>query len=200
MGAAHIRSAAEIFRPLAQDRAAHGVIAVLGNHDHYGDGPAMAAALRGVGVRTIDNDRLFLAAASRRLQDLPVAEGLCLSGVGDLWEDVVDEARALRDVPPEVPRIMLAHNPDSAELIASRSGGRPPRVDLMICGHMHGGQVSLPLVGVIAVPSRFGLKYAHGLVTSPLGPVIVSAGVGMSFVPVRLGVRPEIVEITLVRA
>jgi predicted MPP superfamily phosphohydrolase len=74
------------------------------------------------------------------------------------------------------------------------------RIDLMLCGHTHGGQVALPLVGPVYVPCRTGRKYLGGLVKGPGFPVLISRGVGMSICPIRIGVPPEIVEITLSKA
>jgi hypothetical protein len=201
-GRRHIERAAELFRPLVESRnGCMGVVAVLGNHDHYADAAAMAAALRARGIRVIDNRRLFVD-GGRRLRDEDGGEdGLCLAGLGDLYEDAIDVESALGGVPAKLPRIVLAHNPDTAELSALASNGLPgPRIDLMISGHTHGGQVSLPLIGPPITMSRFGQKYAHGLVRGPACPVLVSAGVGMSLLPVRIGVPPEVVEITLERA
>jgi predicted MPP superfamily phosphohydrolase len=56
----------------------------------------------------------------------------------------------------------------------------------------------LPILGRPIVPSRFGSKYAYGLNAGPLCPVLTTAGVGMSILPLRLNVPPEIVEIELV--
>ena len=62
----------------------------------------------------------------------------------------------------------------------------------MLCGHTHGGQIRLPLVGAPVVPSRYGQKYASGLVKGPVCPVFISRGIGMTVLPVRLGTPPEI--------
>jgi predicted MPP superfamily phosphohydrolase len=94
-----------------------------------------------------------------------------------------------------MPRLLLAHEPDTAELPQLNH-----RVDLMLAGHTHGGQVKLPLLGTPVVPSAFGSKYAGGLVQGPAYPVLVSRGIGTSIVPVRWGVPPEVVVITLTRA
>ncbi|MGE3107277.1 MAG: metallophosphoesterase [Phycisphaerales bacterium] len=214
MGKAHIAPAAELFIPLTRPGASRlGVLGVLGNHDFYADGPAMARALRAIGVRMIDNDRVFLDASATRLTtEVPDNPGLCIAGLGDLLEDRVDPVRALREVPADMPRVVLAHNPDTAEApvvtgVAHTKfyPSQPPepgwpasRIDLMLSGHTHGGQIRLPFLGAPAVPSRFRQKYAHGLVQGPVCPVLVSAGIGMSVLPVRLGVPPEVVEITLV--
>ena len=68
----------------------------------------------------------------------------------------------------------------------------------MLSGHTHGGQVALPGFRGTFTPSRYGAKYAQGLVEAPATQVYVSAGTGMSVVPVRINCRPEIALITLV--
>jgi predicted MPP superfamily phosphohydrolase len=200
MGTTYIEPAAALFRPLLERRAGFvGTLGVLGNHDHYADAPMMSAALAAIGVRMIDNRRLFLDPHDRELAPIMrTHDALCIAGVGDYLEGVVDIPSALHDVPDAVPRLLLSHNPDVAEhpdLVTPRR-----RIDLMIAGHTHGGQVRLPIIGSPAIPSRFGQKYAHGLINGPACPVLISAGVGMSLVPVRVGVRPEVVEITLTTA
>lgn len=202
-GSRQIEPVARVLGPLAADRATPiGAVGVLGNHDHYVNAPAVAAAMRSIGVRMIDNDRVYIDAATRRLTDSPPATGVCLAGVGDLYMDRIDLDRALRDAPRGMPRILLSHNPDVAEMPELRRRDDPGRgrVDAMLSGHTHGGQVRLPLIGAPIVPSRFGQRYVHGLVQGPVCPVVVSAGVGLSLLPVRFGVAPEIVEVTLVRA
>lgn len=194
-----IEPAAELFRVLNEGGRAGTVIGTLGNHDWYNDGKAMRAALQRVGVRMIDNDRLFLDAQTRKIVPGVPATGLCLAGVGDLLEDWVDIETALQNVPYNMPRIVLAHNPDTAEQ-KSVTRDRAPRIDLMLSGHTHGGQVRIPGLGTPFLPSAFGQKYAGGLCQGPRCRVLVSRGVGMSIFPVRLGVPPELVEITLTRA
>lgn len=198
MGDRMIGAAAELFRPIV--RSGVPVVGVLGNHEWYGDAPAMRRALEAIGVAMLDNGRVFLDAVTRRLMpDHDDRACLCIAGVGDLLEDVVDAHAALGGVPPHVPRLVLAHNPDTAEIPAFVGVGAP-RVDLMLSGHTHGGQVRLPLLGTPGIPSAFGQRYAGGLCRGPRFPVVVSRGVGMSIIPVRFGVPPEIVEITLARA
>lgn len=200
MGTTYIEPAAKLFRPLAERRPGLiGVVGVLGNHDHYADAALVSGAMSDVGVRMLDNRRLFLDPHDRDLTPIMrTKDALCLAGVGDMLEGSVDIDAALRDVPDDIPRLLLSHNPDVAE--SADLTLAPNRVDLMISGHTHGGQIRLPLVGTPAIPSKYGQKYAHGLVKGPKCPVLISAGIGMSLVPVRVGVRPEVVEITLQRA
>lgn len=192
-----IEPAARLFVPLiAPGRA---VVGVLGNHDWWAGGEQMSNALARIGVRMIDNSRCYFDPSARTITNAPTADVLCLAGVGDLVEDRVDFDAALAGVPDTVPRLLLAHRPDTAELHELRAA-RPPRIDLMLCGHTHGGQVRLPFIGTPVVPSRYGSKYAAGLAQGPSCRVLTSRGVGMSILPLRFGVPPEIVEITLTRA
>jgi predicted MPP superfamily phosphohydrolase len=196
-GRMRIGPAAAVFRPLIE--TGRPVLGVLGNHDWYGNGPAMSAALTAIGVRMIDNSRVHLEAATRTIVHHPRGESLCIAGVGDYLTDKVDVHAALGGVGAEVPRLLLSHNPDVAELPAFL-GFDAARVDLMISGHTHGGQVLLPFIGAPLVPSRYGQKYLGGLVEGPAFPVLVSRGIGMSILPLRFNVPPELVEITLTRA
>ncbi len=214
-GIQHIEPAAELFAPLIA--TGRPVMGVLGNHDWYASGHRSTAALAKVGVRMIDHARVYLDASTRTLTEAPVP-GLCLAGFGDLLEDHINVDRALAGVPEGTPRLVLSHNPDAVELVARsvswRQGERfrqkqaivldssrgRARIDAMFSGHTHGGQVALPGVGPIYVPSRFGTRYEGGLIQGPRFPIVVSRGVGMSILPVRFGVPPEIVEVTLTRA
>ncbi len=191
--------AAELCEPLVH-ACPMGVIGVLGNHDWWGDGPRLSRMLSGVGVRMIDNNRVWLDAKTRTVVDRdPGEDALAFVGIGDLTDGVVDVDQAFEGVRDETARIVLAHNPDTAEIHALARAGSP-RVDLMVSGHTHGGQVKIPFIGTPIVPSWYGQKYAGGLVDGPAFRVLISRGVGMSMLPVRVGVPPEISAITLVCA
>lgn len=187
--------AAALFEPLVE--TGRPVIGVLGNHDWYGDGRDMARRLTKVGVRMVDNDRVFIDAAMRGVTEEAPAEGVCIAGLGDFGKDTMDFEAAFRGVPEGMARIVLQHQPDAVE---TREFVEGPRMDVIFAGHTHGGQIRLPLIGAPVTLSRYGQKYASGLAQGPRCPVVVSRGVGMSFLPVRIGVRPEVVEVTLVRA
>ena len=82
----------------------------------------------------------------------------------------------------------MAHEPDIAMRV-------PERVSLMLSGHTHGGQVRLFGYSPV-VPSRYGNRFAYGHVRERCD-VIVSGGLGCSIMPLRIGVPPEIVLVTL---
>jgi predicted MPP superfamily phosphohydrolase len=94
-----------------------------------------------------------------------------------------------------MPRVLLSHNPDVAEENEFLASGY--RVDLMLSGHTHGGQVRLPGIGTPVTNSVYGQKYAAGLVDGPVCPVYVSRGLGMTAMPIRFACRPEIAVIEL---
>ncbi len=170
-----------------------GRFAVLGNHDHWAGAEACREAFRTGGIRILDRQHVYLGPHGP--SDTPLDDALCLAGFGDLWEDEHPPEDALTGVDPAIPRVVLSHNPDYAEYLPEDL-----RVDLILAGHTHGGQVFVPGKGTPKVPSRFGQWYAGGICEGPRCPVVVSRGVGMAYLPVRLGVRPEIVLTTLTRA
>src|SRR5690606_14009721 len=114
-------------------------LSVLGNHDWWEGGEAISEAMESHGIIMLDNHRKILT-PDRQIVD-EGGEGLCLAGVGDPWADSVDFDGALKGV-PDIPRILLSHNPDAAE--DKRFLEAKYRVDLMLSGHTHGGQVCFP--------------------------------------------------------
>jgi predicted MPP superfamily phosphohydrolase len=178
---------------LAKLAPAIGVVAVLGNHDWWEDGPRTRASLERAGIPLIDNDRRFIT-PDRKLASF-AGDGLCIAGVGDYYEDAQRYDLALDGVPDDTPRLLLSHNPDVAEDRSFHAAGH--RVDLMISGHTHGGQVYVPGLGTPIVPSRYGQKYARGLVRGPTCPVFICRGIGLTVLPVRVGIRPELAVLEL---
>jgi predicted MPP superfamily phosphohydrolase len=88
------------------------------------------------------------------------------------------------------PVIMLVHEPDIFVKI-------PKRITLTLAGHTHGGQVSLPFFGPPIVPSVYGQRFAYGHIVEHGRNLIVSAGLGLTGIPVRFGVPPEITVVTV---
>ncbi len=99
-----------------------------------------------------------------------------------------DLSATLAKVTDDAPVILLAHEPDVAARV-------PERVALQLSGHTHGGQVRLFGWSPV-VPTRYGNRLAYGHARFKCD-VIVSGGLGCSIMPFRLGVPPEIVEVTL---
>src|SRR3954447_4982893 len=158
--------------------APRGVLAVLGNHDWRHDGRRVAAALRKAGIGLLEND------AVRAGADLWVA------GVADSRHRRPDVAAALRAVPDGAAAILMSHDPDLFPQV-------PPRVALTVSGHLHGGQVGVPLIRRPFLPSRFGERYARGHKVEGGRHLFVTAGLGTTGWPVRLLAQPEIVVLRL---
>lgn len=165
-----------------------GTFAVLGNHDHRCDSALLRRLMGDLGFHLIDNSRRFIG-LDRSISAEP-HDGFCIAGIGDWYCAHQDYPAALGNLPAGMPRILLSHNPDVAEDDRLTSSGL--RVDLIISGHTHGGQIRLPLLGTPVVPSGYGQKYASGLVTGPVCPVFISRGLGLAVLPLRWGVPPEI--------
>ena len=163
-------------------RASLGRFAVLGNHDVWQGAPDTREALAGAGIVDVTNHGVWIEKKGARLR---------IAGVGDYWTEEQDIRSALGDATERDASILLSHNPDFAEEIDDR------RVGLVLSGHTHGGQVSLPFWGAPWAPTRYGSKYLQGLAQAPSCRVFVSRGAGTSGPPVRFDCRPEVVHITL---
>ncbi len=163
--------------------AKEGIIGVLGNHDHWLDAPGVRRELaRHTPLRIIENESMIVERGGK---------ALAIGGVGDHWEGIEDPSRAFLHVPPEVPRILVAHNPDLAEELDI-----PVRIDLQISGHMHGGQIYVPGYGGVLHPSRYGNKFCQGLVQGKSHRVYVTRGLYSSG-HARLNCPPAVSLITL---
>ena len=159
-----------------------GVVAVLGNHDWWFDGERTRHALESRDIRVLEDQNLRLTYRGRNFW---------LSGLADLWVRGDQAVSTLAKLDDNEPVLVLMHNPDTFPEI-------PARASLTLAGHTHGGQVNLPIVGRLIVPSRFGQRYAYGLVEENGRKLFVTGGIGTSIVPVRFRVAPEIVILTLV--
>lgn len=153
-----------------------GVFAVIGNHDRWSDPERITNILEAAGIRVLED------------RSIPIASGghsFYLVGLSDFFTVVPNVARALADVPEDAHAICFTHSPDVFPEL-------PATCALTIAGHTHGGQVWLPFLGRPIVPSRYGQRYAAGLIHENDKVLFVSTGIGTSILPVRFGVVPEI--------
>jgi hypothetical protein len=161
---------------LGRLRAKYGVYFVLGNHDARVDLRRLTAVLVECGLVHLGGRWIETEVGGQRL---------VLAGSERPWLPAVAD---LGDCPPRAggpPRILLAHTPDQLPW------ARQSEADLLLAGHVHGGQIRLPLLGPIFAPSRLGVTYASGLFYAPPTILHVSRGVSAE-VPVRLNCPPEI--------
>ena len=115
-------------------------------------------------------------------------------GLTDMWSGPMAVAAAFRDGEPgqELPTLLLSHTPDSKELAGN------DRWDLMLCGHTHGGQLALPLVGTPFAPVR-DHRFVRGLNPWKDRFIHTSCGVG-NVLGLRFNCRPEVNVLRLVPA
>ena len=182
----HGRDAAQIevvWPMLCELRAPLGVYSVLGNHDHWGNA---------------ERSLYWLERSGQNLRGKAIAlekdgERLWLAGIGDLWEDPFPVDSVLSQIPERDCRIVLAHNPDSADTPFSG------RIDLMLSGHTHGGQVRIPFGGAPVLPVK-NKTYSSGLkMSTKQQRVFISRGIGWAIYPVRFNCYPEIPILELIR-
>ena len=170
-----------IAKESAQLRARLGVYAVLGNHDWWHDPVQISRTLESAGIAVLED------------ASLAIHDGACqlwLAGISDYWEGEHDVDKALRDIPEASAIIAFTHNPDVFVSV-------PERVAITFAGHTHGGQVNLPLLGRLKVPSRYGERFAAGHIREDGRDLFVSTGLGTSILPVRFRVPPEIAKVTI---
>jgi predicted MPP superfamily phosphohydrolase len=165
---------AEILKYL---KAPLGVYSVLGNHDWWNDGPGMWAALEEAGIGVLEN------AAIKIKKD---GHDFWIGGMADDMTRRPDYKKTMDAIRDDAPVIMLAHDPASFLSVDER-----PVVTL--CGHTHGGQVTIPYVTPLYIPGRAPLRYAYGHIREEGRDLIVTGGIGTSILPVRFGRRPEVV-------
>jgi predicted MPP superfamily phosphohydrolase len=164
--------AQEIAAVLGKLRAPLGVYAVLGNHDWWADGPAVAGALKRHGIQVLENDAREVDA------------GLWVAGIGDHMTGHSNPVRAVAAVPPRAHALVVMHDPASLLDLPAVQG-------LAVAGHMHAGQVRLPGYGALITPGRAPRTWSYGWIDHHGLQAWVTSGLGTSILPVRFNARPE---------
>jgi len=177
---------AEAFTPLS---APSGVFAVMGNHDISCGIKAMArlerSLTRRAGVQWLRNKNVAIRKG---------ADAFDLIGTDEYWSDSLNLRKSYSRLAKGRVRIMLSHNPDINELVTATR----KRIDLILSGHTHGGQIMFPFIGAPQIPSRHGQKYRAGLIREGERQTYVTRGVGHVLVPIRFNCPPEVTVITLI--
>lgn len=125
---------ADLADHLGHLRSRCGVVAVLGNHDNGGLGNRVTVRreLGRVGIQALWNQVVY-----------PLGPNFPVVGLAEYRSREFAPSLVFREIPPHLPRLVLAHQPDSAEALT------PWRVDLQLSGHTHGGQIVVPGLGVV---------------------------------------------------
>jgi hypothetical protein len=151
-----------------------GRFAVLGNHDYDYGGDETAAALTRSGIAVLDDARHELAFADAAIDLIGIPDARVHRGTAE------DLLRRLG----ERATLVLAHDPYWFTHL-------PPGPHLMLAGHTHGGQICLPGIGPLINMSKAPLAWTHGLIAADGRRMYVTSGIGMSGLPLRLGIAAE---------
>ncbi|MEO5677511.1 MAG: metallophosphoesterase [Usitatibacter sp.] len=180
-----VRELAQHTAPLGMLESRHGTYVVTGNHEYYSGAQAWIRELRRLGTRVLLNEHVVLEHDGARI---------AVAGVTDYSAHHFDpshasDARAAAaGAPADVVKVLLAHQPRSAEL-AQQAG-----FDLQLSGHTHGGQF-WPWNHFV----RLQQPYTAGLHRLGAMWIYISRGTGYWGPPMRFGIPSEITRIRLVR-
>jgi predicted MPP superfamily phosphohydrolase len=179
------RFAPMLARTLSDLRARDGVTTILGNHDYY---TGVAEVLR-----ALEREKIDVLVNRGKVLRQGDGGGFALLGVDDMWAwregglgPDLDEAIA--SVPPDLPRILLAHQPS---FVPDAAG----RVALQLSGHTHGGQINPGFR-----PASLFLRYLAGRYEVGGTTLYINRGFGVAGPPARVGAPPEVSKIVLVSA
>ena len=177
-----IQAAEEFVAEISPLTTGFTTLGVLGNHDYWSDAGEVRKVLQRSGVIEIGND---LYSLERDGQELHIA------GVDDISYEHDDLDKVLSMLPETGEAILLAHEPDFAD-VSARTG----RFGLQLSGHSHGGQIVLPFFGAPVLP-WLGKKYFSGLYKVGEMWQYTNRGVGMVDLSLRINCPPEITIFTL---
>jgi predicted MPP superfamily phosphohydrolase len=175
----------DIAAVLSSMRARDGVIAVLGNHDYFGDIEALVTLLRARGVEVLRNQHRTLARGG---------SAITIAGVDDTWSRRADVEGAVAGRDEALPLLALAHDPQLFPALARRGAA------LVLSGHTHWGQLALPFFATRVNLSRLTYPYHAGVYREGAAVLYISPGLGTTGPPARLGAPPEITVLRLRRA
>jgi predicted MPP superfamily phosphohydrolase len=169
----------ELLNPL---RSRLGIFAVLGNHDFWAGPSAVADSLTSAGIELLGN-------GNRRIP-LDADETVVVCGCEEPWSQTVWQ-------PPATSKgelvLMLTHTPDNIYRL-SRTQAAPDRrpASAVFAGHFHAGQIQIPVLGPIVVPSLYGRRFDHGHFIVNRTHLFVTAGLGADMPPFRIFCQPDV--------
>jgi predicted MPP superfamily phosphohydrolase len=163
-------------------RSRHGAYFIFGNHDIRVDHRRTQRELEAAGLVYVGGGHEVLDVRG---------ESVLLAGNERPWIDAAADPATFPDraTRPHV-RILLSHSPDQYPWAKRHD------FDLVLAGHVHGGQIQIPPLGPVLAPSRFGTRYACGVFHE--GSTVMHVGRGLSSrLPLRYFCRPELTTLIL---
>ena len=170
---------------LTQLKPKDKTVAVLGNHDYSSKThtQGIKQILQETNILNLDNTVYSLKRGNPMLH---------IAGVDDVWKQKDRLDLVLQQLPQAGAAILLAHEPDFADVSAATG-----RFDLQLSGHSHGGQIRLPFLKPPILPI-LGSKYYKGLYKVGKMLQYTNRGIGFTHLHLRFNSRPEITVFTLV--
>lgn len=169
---------------------------VAGNHEiRMKEYRQICAGLKETGVTILENEGITIPCGGKGIRLIGLPDPSAISGTqGDFEEWVLDEIKRVvqRERRDGMFNVLLIHRPELFGLYSSCG------VDLVFCGHAHGGQVRLPYLGGIIAPNQgFFPEYTEGVHREGKTTMIISRGIGNSLAPQRVWNRPEIISVAI---
>ena len=146
---------------------------VIGNHDGWQGKEEIIQAMQANDIKILVNENVKV-------------ENFYIAGLDDMQTGKPDVEKTLANA--YAPLIVLTHSPDMFPSL-------PEHVTLTLAGHVHGGQIVFPFMKPFIVPSKYGKKYAYGMIKENNNVMFISKGLGTSILPLRFNCAPEIVVI-----
>ncbi|MCP3977341.1 MAG: hypothetical protein GY720_22860 [bacterium] len=161
---------AKVLRPIARLQT----YAVLGNHDYWADPDAVRKVILESGLCLLSDETVALSSGSSKI---------AITGYDHPWGTKEKSIGPRRD---DVLHVVLSHTPDNIYRISASSP------DVVFSGHYHAGQIRIPYIGPIVVPSVYGRRFDHGHFVVNDTHLFVASGIGAASPPVRIYCQPDI--------
>lgn len=163
-------------------KARAGVYISMGNHDYFGEGEPLIGLLRERGMRVLRNEGEAVERGGASLY---------LAAIDDTWTRRDNLDLALEGRPEGMTTLLLAHDPERFPRAADRD------VALTLSGHTHGGQIAMPFLWRWISLAHLSHHYCIDLYKKGSSWLYVHPGLGTTGPPIRFGIAPAIVLLTL---
>jgi len=172
----------DLITGLKEIRARDATLAVLGNHDYWLDAKRIRSTLNESKIIELNNDVYTVTRAGYALH---------IAGIDSVTVKKNQLDKILQKLSPNGPAILLAHEPDFADISAETK-----RFSLQLSGHSHGGQFVIPKFGTLFRGDRFR-KYPLGRYQVGEMVLYTNRGIGTNAFWIRINCAPEITVIDL---
>jgi predicted MPP superfamily phosphohydrolase len=165
------------FEELAKLKAKMGIYGVTGNHDDWESYSLTIKYMKKAGITALTDKAEWLTIGDERIK---------IAGIDWYYLHEPDITPLIEDTSVNDFVILVSHTPDFAENL------KTDKIDLMLSGHTHGGEVTFFGLWAPYIPSDYGQKYRTGIIKTDKTTVLVSNGIGNTFLPIRFFARPQI--------